>query len=91
MNSFVLISFLASILPAALGQFGVCTDDSECLLAGYHCCKGTIYCCENGYMCTGTGTCISYGVIIGPVVGFVVLAIGVAFFIYRRRCRNRNV
>ncbi|XP_021346715.1 uncharacterized protein LOC110446080 [Mizuhopecten yessoensis] len=90
MNRLILISFLASILPAALGQFE-CTSDSDCLLAGYHCCKGTIYCCENGYICSGEGSCISYGVIIGPVVGFVVLAIGIGFFIWRRKCRNRNV
>ncbi|XP_060078614.1 uncharacterized protein LOC132558104 [Ylistrum balloti] len=91
MNSFILISFVAVLFPAALGQLDVCTSDSECLLTGYHCCKDTPFCCEDGYMCTGSGTCISYGVIIGPCVGFVVLAIGIAFFIYRRKCRNRNV
>lgn len=64
-----------------------CYSDSDCVLSGYHCCSGSIYCCPDGYICTGTLTCISIGVIVGPIVGAIVLIIScvVCCVCYRRR------
>ncbi|XP_078310842.1 uncharacterized protein LOC144618525 [Crassostrea virginica] len=71
---------------AALGPSLVrgCQSDSECA-DGYHCCTGTIWCCPSGYMCTGSSSCISVGVIVGPIVVLVIIIILVALYCYRRR------
>lgn len=41
----------------------------------YHYCEGTIFCCQSGYICTGTTTCLHLAIIIGPIVGLVVLIV----------------
>ncbi|XP_063425951.1 uncharacterized protein LOC134709736 [Mytilus trossulus] len=78
---FVLTCIFASVSAA------VCQSDSQCK-DGYHCCKGTIWCCPSGYACTGTSTCLSAGIIAGIVIGVLVVIISVAAVVYKKCFRN---
>nr|XP_022337554.1 uncharacterized protein LOC111133424 [Crassostrea virginica] len=85
-----ILTLLAFLVISVVQGDLTCSSDDDCALIGYHCCHGSIYCCPDGYICTGTLTCISIGVIVGPVVGGIVLIVScvVCCVCYRRR-RNR--
>ncbi|XP_063426043.1 uncharacterized protein LOC134709839 isoform X2 [Mytilus trossulus] len=46
-------------------------SDYSCF-SGYHHCSGTIWCCKDGYVCTGTATCLSIAAIVGISIGCLV-------------------
>uniref|UniRef100_A0A8W8IGV2 Granulin n=1 Tax=Magallana gigas TaxID=29159 RepID=A0A8W8IGV2_MAGGI len=69
-----IVSFMYAFLATeALYPNGTCDRDSDCLdPVGYHCCKGTTWCCPDEYICTATKTCISnigLGLQDGKIVG----------------------
>ncbi|XP_071160428.1 uncharacterized protein [Mytilus edulis] len=52
-------------------------DGQSCYL-GYTLCSGSYWCCPDGYVCTGSSTCLSIGTIVGACIGAIV---GLVFFI----------
>ncbi|XP_063398860.1 uncharacterized protein LOC134683474 [Mytilus trossulus] len=58
-------------------QVIVLVDGQSCYL-GYNPCSGTDLCCPDGYVCTGSSTCLSIGAIVGACIGAIV---GLVFFI----------
>ncbi|CAG2208992.1 unnamed protein product [Mytilus edulis] len=52
--------------------------DGQYCLYGYNHCTGYDWCCLDGYVCTGSSTCLSVGAIIGACIGAIA---GLVFFI----------
>ncbi|VDI81983.1 Hypothetical predicted protein [Mytilus galloprovincialis] len=69
MKLITLISVILVILFQCISN--IKGSDYSCF-SGYHHCSGTIWCCQDGYVCTGTATCLSIGVIVGIAIGCLV-------------------
>lgn len=64
------IIFILELITEIKGQ--------ACLFSSYHLCTGYDWCCPNGYVCTGSSTCLSIGTIVGACIGGL---IGLALFV----------
>ncbi|XP_061180097.1 uncharacterized protein LOC133188617 isoform X1 [Saccostrea echinata] len=89
---FVLLVLILDFTEAS-NPDGTCDSDSDCTDPNYKCCTGTVWCCPPGYMCTGGSSCLSIGLIIGPIVVVIAIiaCVVVAIFCYRKRQHTAGV
>ncbi|XP_052104299.1 cysteine and tyrosine-rich protein 1-like isoform X1 [Mytilus californianus] len=86
MKYILCISVLSTILLQAIVKI---TGFGDLCYSGYHHCSGTSWCCPNGYVCTGTTTCLSTGLIVGIVIGCLV-GVGIFIGVICACVRHRN-
>lgn len=68
-------------------------DVCNVIPSGQKRCSGNRWCCPDGYICTGTATCLSIGGVAGIAVGCLTLIciLSVIVIILWRRGRTRTV